>query len=180
MARNHYQTLRTDIGATQSELRTAYLKLARAYHPDQADEGGRANAEQRMQAINEAWNVLGVPHKRRQYDAKLPVDGQANAEAHGTTMRGNAHFRAFDDDPIDRSDVDLDPTPMAGSKPIPRWVTMMPLAMLAFGVTFFGVGLLLAAGAILAFGAIIVLLGAVGLLMMPLIVMSRAERDPLL
>lgn len=178
MARNHYQTLRVEVGATQKELRAAYLRLARLNHPDQVNDQGRAKAERAMQAINEAWNVLGVPHKRREYDAQLPAEEQAQARQ--GPMRGNAHFRAFDDDPVDRSDVDLDPTPIQGSKPIPRWISMMPLAFVAFGAVFFAVGVLVNAGAIIAFAAVIVALGAVGVIMMPLIVMSRAERDPLL
>jgi hypothetical protein len=172
---DHYRTLDVAPGATQADLRAAYLKLARANHPDLFEGPQRAQAERRMQEINEAWNVLGVKHKRKEYDAARPP---SSTGASAGPRRGNAHFQPFDDDPIDRSDVDLDPTPIEGSQEIPRWISLMPIVLVLFGVLFLAVGVLVNAAATIAFAAIVVLLGGVGFLMMPLIVMSRAERDP--
>ncbi len=172
---DHYRTLEVARGATQADLRAAYLKLARANHPDLFDGPARVRAERRMQEINEAWNILGVKHKRQEYDA---AHAETSTGASPGPRRGNAHFQPFDDDPIDRSDVDLDPTPIEGSQQIPRWISLMPIVLVVFGAVFLGIGLLVNAAAIIAFAAIVVLLGGVGFLMMPLIVMSRAERDP--
>ena len=172
---DHYRTLDVAPAATQADLRAAYLKLARANHPDLFEGPERSRAERRMQEINEAWNVLGVKHKRQEYDATRPTTATGSSTG---PRRGNAHFRAFDDDPIDRSDVDLDPTPIEGSQQIPRWISLMPIVLVVFGALFLGVGVLVNAAAIIAFAAIVVLLGGIGFLMMPLIVMSRAERDP--
>lgn len=179
MSADHYRTLDVAPSATSAELRTAYLKLARANHPDGFNGAERQAAETRMQAINEAWNVVGVAHKRKEYDATRP-DAPGPTASSGP-RRGNAHFRPFDDDDddlIDRTDVDLDPTPLSGSGTVPRWITMMPVVLVVWGVLFFGVGVLVNAASVIAFAAIIVALGAVSFLMMPLIVMSRAERDP--
>ncbi|MEM7094415.1 MAG: DnaJ domain-containing protein [Actinomycetota bacterium] len=177
-APDHYLTLEVDPRATKDELRAAYLRLARANHPDGFEGPARSAAESRMQEINEAWNAVGVPHKRKEYDrTRADVDGFG---ASAGPRRGNAHFTPFDDDDdlIDRSDVDLDPTPIHGSKQIPRWISLMPIILVLWGVVFFGVGLLVNAAAVIAVAMIIVALGGVGFLMMPLIVMSRAERDP--
>lgn len=179
MSVDHYRTLDVAPGASTAELRTAYLKLARANHPDMFAGPRREAAESRMQEINEAWNVLGVAHKRKEYDASRPeVSGPGASTG---PRRGNAHFRPFnddDDDLIDRSDVDLDPTPLSGSGSIPRWLTMMPIVLVICGILFFGVGVLVNASGVIAIAAIVVALGGVSFLMMPLIVMSRAERDP--
>ena len=176
-APDHYRTLDVAPGATAAELRAAYLKLARANHPDRFDGSERSRAEARMQEINEAWNVLGVAHKRKEYDAANDFGTAASANGPGR-RRGRDEFRAFDDDPIDRTDVDLDPTPLSGSRGIPRWISLMPIAFVLWGVVFIAFGMLVNAAAIIAVAAIVVLLGGVGFLMMPLIVMSRAERDP--
>ncbi len=66
MAKNHYETLGVKKDATQDEIRTAYRKLARQYHPDlhPNDE----NCANKFKEINEANEVLSDPEKRKQYD----------------------------------------------------------------------------------------------------------------
>jgi hypothetical protein len=69
----HYETLGVSESASTSEVRRAYLDLARRLHPDRwidasADE--RADADRRMRAINEAWRVLGNPARRVAYEAQ--------------------------------------------------------------------------------------------------------------
>lgn len=174
---DHYRTLDADPGASAAELRAAYLKLARANHPDRFGGPERHAAQARMQQINEAWNVLGVPHKRREYDAAHGMRTGGSGGGSGA-FRGNATFSPFDDDPIDRTDLDLDPTPLVGSRRIPRWVSLMPVALVVWGVIVLALGMLVNAAAIIAFAAVVVLLGGAGFLLLPLFVMSRAERDP--
>lgn len=176
---DHYTTLGVGPSATAADLRTAYLKLARANHPDKFEGADRKTAEARMQQINEAWNVLGVRHKRREYDATRPADeGPASTTGASSGRRGHAHFRPFDDDPVQRADIDLDPTPIAGSRGLPRWAAFLPVSFAAGGFLTFATGTVVASGGVLALGLVLLGLAVVSFLMMPLVVMSRAERDP--
>lgn len=175
---DYYARLGVAATATHQELRTAYLTLARANHPDRFDESGRDRAQSKMQEINEAWSVLGVAHERTAYDAQRADAHPPGASTASGPKRGRTHFRAFDDDPIHRVEEDLDPTPLRGSKPIPRWVAMAPVGLVSMAAFIFALGVLVNASAIIAVGVMAFVLGAVGFVMLPLIVMSRAERDP--
>jgi curved DNA-binding protein len=63
--RDYYKTLGVAPDAETDEIRRAYRKLARKYHPDLNKEAG---SEDRFKEIGEAWEVLKDPEKRRQYD----------------------------------------------------------------------------------------------------------------
>ncbi len=63
--KDYYQTLGVARDATAEDIRKAFRKLARKYHPDVSRE---ADAEQRMQEVNEANAVLSDPEKRAAYD----------------------------------------------------------------------------------------------------------------
>ncbi|HEY2255949.1 MAG TPA: DnaJ C-terminal domain-containing protein [Variovorax sp.] len=63
--KDYYKVLGLERGASEDEVRKAYRKLARKYHPDVSKE---ADAEQRMRDINEANDVLRDKEKRAAYD----------------------------------------------------------------------------------------------------------------
>lgn len=66
MAKDFYETLGVTRDASKAEIKQAYRKLARKYHPDV--NPGDASAERRFKEITEAYEVLGDDAKRQAYD----------------------------------------------------------------------------------------------------------------
>lgn len=64
--KDYYKTLGLERGASEDDVRKAYRRLARKYHPDVSQE---ADAEARMRDVNEANDVLRDKEKRAAYDA---------------------------------------------------------------------------------------------------------------
>ena len=64
--RDYYETLGVPKTASEDDIRSAFRKLARKYHPDVAKD--KKTAEEKFKEINEAYEVLGDSEKRKKYD----------------------------------------------------------------------------------------------------------------
>ncbi|MBE0544420.1 MAG: J domain-containing protein, partial [Verrucomicrobia bacterium] len=64
--KDYYESLGVSRNASDTELKKAFRKLAREHHPDVAKD--KKKAEERFKEINEAYEVLGDPAKRKKYD----------------------------------------------------------------------------------------------------------------
>ena len=94
---DHYKTLGVDRKASQDEIKKAYRKLARQYHPDTNKDAG---AEERFKQISEAYDVLGDPEKRKRYDRGGGVFGGSEPvrrAAAPAAARAGADFGSFSD-----------------------------------------------------------------------------------
>lgn len=106
MAKNYYEELGVSRDASADEIKKAYRKLARKYHPDISKE---ADAEAKMQAINVAYDTLSDSSKKAEYDQMLDHPqgfsnfGQANqsgfdgAQFYRQSSGEGADFSGFED-----------------------------------------------------------------------------------
>lgn len=95
---DYYKILDVPRGADEKEIRKAYRKLAQKFHPD---VNKNKNAEDKLKEINEAYEVLKDPEKRKRYDA-LGANWQngqqfrpppGSEDIFSSFMGGNANFR---------------------------------------------------------------------------------------
>ena len=71
--KNYYEILGVDRKATDADIKSAYRKLVKQYHPDL--HPGDANAAAKFKEVNEANEVLSDPQKRAAYDYELDHPG---------------------------------------------------------------------------------------------------------
>jgi len=97
--KDYYAILGVPENASEEEIKKAFRKLARQYHPDVATD--KKAAEEKFKEINEAYEVLSDPEKRRRYDALRAYGGRAGEpfttppgwESRGwTSPDGTSHF----------------------------------------------------------------------------------------
>lgn len=65
---DYYGVLGVPRSATEKEIKNAYRKLARQYHPDMHKGNSKQEAEEKFKLVNEAYEVLGDSEKRKRYD----------------------------------------------------------------------------------------------------------------
>ncbi|MDR3358828.1 MAG: J domain-containing protein [Desulfovibrio sp.] len=87
--KDYYKLLGVDRGSSAEDLSKAFKKLARQYHPDL--HPGDKKSEEKFKEINEAYEVLKDPEKRRLYD-KLGANWQHGQQFQGEPGFENVHF----------------------------------------------------------------------------------------
>ena len=93
MAKSLYKTLEVSETASEAEIKKAYRKLARQYHPDVNKDAG---AEDKFKEINSAYEILSDKEKKRQYDQM------------GDNMFGGQNFSDFSRSHGSHGSADLD------------------------------------------------------------------------
>lgn len=73
MTNDYYNTLGVSKDASADEIKKAYRKLSKKYHPDRNQ--GNKEAEEKFKEINEAYDTLGDEQKRKEYDNPMPNFG---------------------------------------------------------------------------------------------------------
>ena len=87
--KDYYEILGVEASAGEAELKTAYRRLARKFHPDVSKEKG---AEERFKSINEAYEVLRDKEKRKEYDQLRARGYRSGQEYQPPSGHGGAGF----------------------------------------------------------------------------------------
>lgn len=157
---SHYDVLGVGPAADEVTLHQAYVAMARRHHPDRA--GGNAA---RMQEINEAWATLGDPTRRARYD--LALRAAASPPAPPPPLP--------DLDEVDELD-DLDDQPVRITVQLPRWLSLLPVAMFGVAVIAFSFGLMTSSEALIAAAIMSLILSCLFFLAAPFVALFASRR----
>jgi molecular chaperone DnaJ len=89
-----YDTLGVKKGASQDEIKKAYRKLAAKYHPDK--NPGDASAEEKFKEVQNAYDTLSDPDKRKSYDQFGSTNGRPGFDPRNFDFRSGGNFRVED------------------------------------------------------------------------------------
>ena len=153
----HYEALGVRVSATAEEIRRAYLRQARLHHPD-VGGGDRA-----MQALNEAWAVLGDPARRARYDRTLGVTPSPPPFVAGP-QPGECLFLGDEPEPVVPRDLRRE------------ILLLLPVAVLGLAVACFAFSLVLSSVALQIAAVLLVPVAAVCFVMVPVLTLRQQAR----
>ncbi|MBO7440516.1 MAG: J domain-containing protein [Bacteroidales bacterium] len=89
--KDYYKILEVDSNATADQIKKSYRRLAMTYHPDR--NPGNKTAEDMFKDINEAYDVLSNPEKRKKFD--IMRDGKNNTNDFYTKNSGSSYYNKY-------------------------------------------------------------------------------------
>ena len=92
--KDYYEILGVSKTATDDELKKAYRKMAKKYHPD-ANQDNKKEAEAKFKEVNEAYEVLSNPQKRKMYDQFGTADPSAGFGGAGGPFGGQNGYYSY-------------------------------------------------------------------------------------
>lgn len=175
---DHYDALEVSSTASAAEVRAAYLRLARRFHPDSHPDvtaRERRRHELRMQQVTAAWAVLGDPDRRREYDQKRRGPEPARARAGPRTTSGDDPYRFvpfdLDDDPP------MPATDDRGRSTHSRGLSMAPVLLLIVAFGSLIVGAMTGLTPLLAVGFGSFAASALLFIIVPLVALTSSQRS---
>ncbi len=93
MDKNYYDILQVNQNASPEIIEKAYKILAKKYHPDLQEEKNRKQAEEILKEINEAYEVLSNPEKKKEYNLFLENQKQQNESLNSKVERTDSSIR---------------------------------------------------------------------------------------
>ena len=160
----HYDVLGVPPGASHTEIRRAYHRQARLYHPDVQGATARPGPDggpHTMAAVNAAWDVLGDPVRRRAYDDGLvaaPTGGEPDPET---------------DRDLDLADWWTTDEPDAGPT---RPHLLIPAGLLVLAVVTWGFGVLIYSPVIWAASVVVLAASGFAFAAAPMLAMRQRAR----
>lgn len=95
MDKNYYKILEVDKSASKEVIEKVYKILVKKSHPDLQDESNKQFYENKLKAINEAYDILSDPIKRNQYDSELKAEELRKVEKLNNNTISDKEFEAL-------------------------------------------------------------------------------------
>lgn len=197
----HYELLGVRPTATTEEIRRAYIAAARRAHPDVTGAG----SDERMLSVNAAWNTLSDPVSRERYDLSLPAPSTQSSTSQSPTSQSSTSARSqtahshsthsatpppiinnparpafvprFADDEDDDDSWRYEPDPVDEATALGRAGQLLPVVALGLGFLLALVGTVVAAKPLVAVGIAVILAGAIGFVVLPIVAMGKAQSN---
>ena len=167
-----YAALGVDEKASVHEIRKAYVRLAREFHPDL--RGSDPAAAARMREINDAWAVLSDGEARASYDRSRERHGSGRAPGSSRPRHARGVWEPFDPGPVEGFDEDDDRPLSTGG--LPNWLRIAPPIAFVGGILAVVLGGFVGILPVVAAGLTSILLSFVLFLVAPLVALTSSKR----